>query len=243
MIKDILTDIVEHTHKLGIPLVKIEGTDTATGLEALAEDKSVVVQAAFKQPVADFQGTFGMPNLGKLDILLNIEEYKKDSKITVTSKDRNGVSTLDGIHFENAGGDFKNDYRFMSQEIVNDKLKKVTFKGANWDLEFQPTVASIARLKMQAAANAEENLFTAKTEDGDLKFEFGDHSTHAGAFVFQPSVENKLTRAWSWPVKQVIAILDLDGDKTIHFTNQGAAQITVDSGLVVYKYLLPAQTK
>jgi len=243
MIKDILTDIVEHTHKLGIPLVKIEGTDSATGLEALAEDKSVVVQAAFKQPVAEFTGTFGMPNLGKLDILLNIEEYKKDSKITVTKKDRNGVSTLDGLHFENAAGDFKNDYRFMAKEIVEDKLKKVTFKAPGWDLEFQPTIAGIARLKMQASANVEENLFTAKTENGDLKFEFGDHSTHAGAFVFHTDTGDKLTRAWSWPVKQVIAILDLAGDKTFHITNAGAAQITVDSGLVVYKYLLPAQTK
>ena len=132
----------------------------------------------------------------------------------------------------------------MSTALVNDKLKKVTFKEPTWDLEFEPTIAGIQRLKMQAQANSEEPLFTAKSENNDLMFYFGDHSTHAGNFVFHPSaVGNKLTRAWSFPVKQVISILDLVGDKKIHFSSQGAAMITVDSGIAVYKYILPAQTK
>jgi hypothetical protein len=29
------------------------------------------------------------------------------------------------IHFENASGDFKNDYRFMTTEVINEKLKTV----------------------------------------------------------------------------------------------------------------------
>jgi len=244
-IKDTLQDIVEHTYKLGnIDLVKIDGTDQETKLEALAEDKSVVVQARFKTPVAEFIDVFGMPNLSKLNTLLNLGAYKDDAKITVTSKkDANGDSVLDGIHFENKEGDFRNDYRFMTKELVSDKLKKVTFKEPAWDLEFEPTVAGIQRLKMQAQANAEENLFTAKTENSDLVLFFGDHSTHAGNFVFQPDAGNKLTRAWSWPIKQVISILDLVGDKKFYIANAGAAMITVDSGIAEYKYILPAQTK
>jgi hypothetical protein len=45
-----------------------------------------------------------------------------------------------GLHFENAAGDFKNDYRFMSQEIVNDKLKTVKMRSVTWNVEFEPTV-------------------------------------------------------------------------------------------------------
>jgi hypothetical protein len=148
-----------------------------------------------------------------------------------------------GLHFENKTGDFKNDYRFMVSEIVNDKLKTAKMKPLTWHVEFEPTVAAIQRLKMQAQANAEEPNFMAKTENGDLKFYFGDHSTHAGNFVFHPGTAGKLTRSWLWPVSQFIAIMNLTGDKTVRISDDGAAKITVDSGIAVYEYILPALSK
>jgi hypothetical protein len=181
-----------------------------------------------------------LPNLSKLKILLNLQEYREKARLSLTRKD-SGVA--DGINFENATGDFKNNYRFMATEIVNEKLKTVKFKGVTWHVEFEPTVAAIQRLKMQAQANAEEVNFQAKTENGDLKFSFGDHSTHSGNFVFHPGVTGTLKRVWSWPIKTVISILDLTGDKTFRISDDGAAQITVDSGLAVYNYILPAQSK
>ena len=131
----------------------------------------------------------------------------------------------------------------MAAEVANERIKTVKFKGANWGIEFEPSAAAIQRLKMQAQANAEENNFQAKTEDGDLKFYFGDHSTHAGNFVFQPDVKGTLKRAWSWPVKTVISILDLYGDKVMKISDDGAAMITVNSGLATYNFILPAQSK
>jgi hypothetical protein len=239
--RDHLLDLVSHTYDLGcIDLIKITGTDEATNISGLAEDRSVVVEGQFAGPVADFIGTFGMPNLGKLKTLLNLQEYREDAKLTIS---RNAGGDLDQLNFENKHGDFKNSYRFMATAIVNEKLKTVKFKGANWNIEFEPTNAAIQRLKMQAQANAEENTFQAKTEGSDLKFFFGDHSTHAGNFVFHPGVNGQLKRAWSWPVKTVISILDLHGDKTFKISDDGAAQITVNSGLAVYNYILPAQSK
>jgi hypothetical protein len=239
--KDHLLDLVEHTHDLGvIDLVKITGTDKQTDISGVAEDRSVVVEGKFTNPVADFIGNFGMPNLSKLKILLNLGEYKENAQLSLTRKD---TGAPDGINFVNATGDFKNNYRFMASEIVNEKLKTVKFKGVTWHIEFTPTVAAIQRLKMQASANAEEVNFKAKTDGKDLKFFFGDHSTHAGNFVFHPDVGGTLKREWSWPVKTVISILDLTGDKTFRISDDGAAQITVDSGLAVYNYILPAQSK
>ena len=239
--RDHLLDLVEHTHDLGvIDLVKITGTDKQTDISGVAEDRSVVVEGKFANPVADFIGNFGMPNLTKLKILLNLGEYKENAQLSLTRKD---TGAPDGINFVNSTGDFKNNYRFMASEIVNEKLKTVKFKGVTWHIEFTPTVASIQRLKMQAAANAEEVNFKAKTDGKDLKFFFGDHSTHAGNFVFHPDVGGTLKREWSWPVKTVISILDLTGDKTFRISDDGAAQITVDSGLAVYNYILPAQSK
>ena len=238
--KDYLQDIVQHTHSLGIiDLVKIVGSDSSTLIEAVGEERTVIVQAQFHNPVPEFIGTFGMPNLGKLNTILNIPEYRDDAKLTITKKEDSPT----GIHFENATGDFKNDYRFMSAEIVNDQLKTVKFKGVRWGVEIEPSVAAIQRLKFQAQANSGETTFIAKTENNNLVFYFGDHSSHAGNFVFAHDVAGTLSKAWSWPLSAVISILSLSGDKMIRFSDEGAVQITVDSGLAIYNYILPAQTK
>jgi len=239
--KDHLLDLVQHTFDLGcIDLIKVTGTDADTVINGVAEDKSVILEAHFANPVADFMGTFGMPNLGKLKTLLNLQEYREDAKLTIT---RRATGEPDGINFENKAGDFRNNYRFMASEIVNDKLKTLKFKGVNWHITFEPTVAAIQRLKMQAQANSEEPNFQVKTDNKNLKFFFGDHSTHSGNFVFQSDVTGTLKHSWSWPVAQVTSILGLTGDKTMKISDDGCMQITVDSGMAVYNYILPAQTK
>jgi len=242
--RDHLLDLVEHTFDPGvIDLVKITGTDQETVIDGLAEDRSVVIQGKFANPVADFVGTFGMPNLQKLKILLNIEEYREDAEITVKRQERNGDDVPVGLHFKNAAGDFKNDYRFMTAEIVGQKLKTAKFLGTSWNVEIEPTVAGIMRLKMQSQANSEEPTFQVKIENDDLKFYFGDHSTHAGEFVFHPGCGGSLKHTWSWPKSQVMSILDLTGDKVMRISDDGAMQITVDSGTAEYNYILPAQRK
>jgi hypothetical protein len=242
--KDILQDLVAHTHALGfIPLVKITSDDKETLIESMAEDRSVIISAKTKTPVQEFEGIFGMPNLNKLDIHLKCPEYKEKAKITVTVANRNGENIPTGLHFENEAGDFENDYRFMSTEIINEKLKSVKFKGATWNIEFEPSVTSIQKLKFQANAHSEEPVFQVKTDNGNLVFSFGDASTHAGEFVFQGNVSGKLKQSWAWPVVQVMSILNLAGDKTIKIADAGAMMITVDSGLAEYDYILPAQSK
>lgn len=242
--KDILQDLVAHTHSLGfIPLVKVTADNKETLIEAMAEDRSVIVSAKTKTPVAQFDGVFGMPNLNKLDLHLKCPEYKEGAQISVVMANRNGEDIPTGLHFENAAKDFKNDYRFMNTEIINEKLKSVKFKGAQWAIEFEPNVASIQRLKFQSAAHSEETVFQVSTDNDNLIFSFGDASTHAGSFVFQSGITGKLKQTWAWPVSQVQSILGLSGDITMKISDMGAMQITVDSGLVVYDYILPAQSK
>jgi hypothetical protein len=239
--KDHLLDLVQHTLDLGfIDLVKINGDDNTTVLSGIAQDKSVVVQGQFAGPVPEFIGTFGMPNLNKLKIILNLQEYKENAKLSISKR---SDGSPDGINFENAAGDFKNNYRFMAANIVNEQLRDVKFKGANWSVDFEPMAASIMRLKMQAQANAEETVFKTKTEDGHLKFMFGDHSSHAGEFVFQHDVGGQIKRQWAWPVVQIISILGLVGNKRMKISDDGVMQIIVDSGIAVYTYIIPAQSK
>ena len=244
--KDILQDMVAHTHSLGfLNLVKVTGDDQSTQIDSMAEDRSVILTANTKSPVNEFAATFGMPNLDKLALHLKNPEYQKNAKLSVEKATRNGEEVPTHIHFENEAGDFQNDYRFMNQEIINEKLKSVKFKGASWEVEIEPTIASIQRMKLQSAAHSEETVFTVKTENDNLVFYFGDHSTHAGQFVFQSDVKGTLDKNWAWPVAQVLQILKLgeSGKLTMAFSNDGALQITVDSGLATYKYILPAQQK
>ena len=243
---DILRDIVKHTHGLGfLDLVKIAGTSDETTIDSMAEDRSVILQGSFHKPQSEMVGTFGMPQLNKLDIHLKCPEYKDKAKISVLTGERNGASVPTGIHFENEKGDFKNDYRFMNAEIINEKLKTVKFKGVKWDVEIEPSVASVQRFNFQSIANTEHNSFVVRTEDGNLIFSFGDAASHGGEFVFANGVDGTLNKGWSWPVGQVLQILKLsDSAKvTLHFSNEGAMQVSVDSGLGKYQYIIPAQAQ
>ena len=243
---DILRDIVKHTHGLGfLDLVKVTGTSDETTIDSMAEDRSVILQGSFHKAQTEMDGTFGMPQLGKLDIHLKCPEYKDKAKISVLKGTRNGVDTPTGIHFENEKGDFKNDYRFMNAEIINEKLKTVKFKGVKWDVEIEPTVASVQRFNFQSIANTEHNSFVVRTEGNNLIFTFGDQASHGGEFVFAGDVKGILDKGWSWPVAQVLQILKLSDSAKVmlHFSNEGAMMVSVDSGLGKYQYIIPAQAQ
>jgi hypothetical protein len=241
---DFLKDLVQHTHALGIiDLVKITGDKNSTTIDALAEDRTVVISATTKNPVKEVSGTFGMPFLNKLDLHLKNPEYKEDAQVAVVWEERNGEDKPVSIHFENATGDFKNEYKLMGETLVNEKVKSTKFKGAVWQVEIEPSIVSIERMKLQAAVHSEENTFLVKTEGADLKVYFGDASTHEGSFVFQSGIKGKLKQAHQYPIKQFISILGLVGEKTIKFSDDGVILITIDSGISVYDYYILAQMK
>ena len=242
--KDILQDIVGHTHNLGfLNIVKITGDEKKTLIDSMADDRTVILYAETANPYPDMIGVFGMPQMNKLKYHLDCPEYREDAKIEVVKADRNGDTIPVGLHFENKAGDFKNDYRFMNTEIINEKLKTVKFRGVKWDVEIEPSVQAIQRFQFQASANNEHTTFLAKTENGNLKFTFGDQSSHGGEFIFATGVVGNLNKGWTWPVVSVLSILKIAdaNNAKISFSNEGAMQITLDSGLATYKYIIPAQ--
>jgi hypothetical protein len=242
--KDILQDIVSHTQNLGfLTTVKVTGTENKTQIFSMADDRSVIMEAETHNANSEMIGVFGMPQLNKLKYLLDGTEYKEGAKISITTAERNGETLPVGLHFENKDGDFKNDYRFMNSEIINEKMKTVKFRGVKWDVEVEPSVAAVQRFNFQAGANNEHPTFLARTDNGNLKFIFGDASTHGGEFIFAMGVTGKLDRGWTWPVTPILSILkiaDVNNTK-MSLSNEGAIQITLDSGLATYKYIIPAQ--
>jgi hypothetical protein len=242
--KDHLQDLIAHTNQMGfVDLIKVTGDSNETKINAIADDRTVIVSGKFKTPHASFIGTYGLPNLSKLRTILSFEDYETDAVVEMKTQERDGEQVPSYIHFATKKGDFVNDYRLMSQGIVEEKVKAVKFAGATWNVEFSPQVANIQRMKRQATANNEETTFVTKTEKGDLKVYFGDVSSHSGNFIFEPAVQGTLSKGWAWPVKQFLSIMDLQGDKKVYISDQGAMKITVDSGIAEYEYLLPAQQR
>ena len=127
--RDHLLDIVKNTYGLGIiDLVKVSGTDSETTIEALAEDRSVIVQAKLNGPVAEFIGTFGMPNLGKLNTILGIPEYKDNAKISITKQERNGEQVAVGLHFENASKSLHlPSVQYVMNQLLDQNQHKLSF--------------------------------------------------------------------------------------------------------------------
>ena len=237
--KNFLQDLVAHTHSLGVlPIIRVTATPESTSIDSVSEDRKIILNATTHTPIQGIDGVFGMPNLNKLDLHLKCPEYKENAVITLSKDIRDGKEIPVGIHFQNESGDFQNDYRFMSRQILDIKMKAAQFLGTTWDVEFSPTQTNITRFKYQSAAHTEETMFQVSSQNDNLIFSFGDLNTHAGNFVFQAGINGKLKNTWSWPKSEVISVLNLDGDKTVRISDLGALQITVDSGITVYNYTL-----
>lgn len=239
--KEILQDVVAHTHAIGFPLLKFTANPDETKIDTMAEDRSVIMTAVTKQSVNEFEGVFGMSNLDKLSYHLKNPEYRKDAKLEIVTTERNGEQVPTYIHFENSTGDFQNDYRFMNRTIIEERLRTVTFRGADWDVVFTPTEAAINRMRLMNKAQSEEDIFTVKVVDDDLVFYFGDTSSHTGSFVFQPKVGGTLKGDLRWPVSRVLSILGLEGKIGMSISSMGAMKISVETDIAMYEYILPAQ--
>lgn len=243
--QDLLKDIVSHTFSLGLlDIVKVTGSSTKTSIDSMSDNRTVVMFGETHTPYPEIEGVFGMPQLNKLKYYLDCPEYKEDATIDVIKLTKDNETIPVGLHFENKDKDFKNDYRFMNSAIITEKLKPVTFKGVKWNVELNPTVQSIQRFQYQAGANTEHDTFIARTDGDKLKFTFGNSSTHGGEFIFATGLTGKLTKEWPWPVAPILAILKIADVNNTQFSisDSGALQITLDSGIAMYKYIIPAKT-
>ena len=245
--RDILLDIVKHTHSLGfIQSVKIDGNDgSQTNIEAMDDDRSVVLQGKLHNPVTDLSGVIGLGKLGVLSGYLNFDGYTdKGSSIKVIKKKRNDQEVAEELEFVSPKG-YNANYRFMISQLIEEKLKTVKFKGVNWDLTIQPTQQNLKDLNYFAGVmSGFEPTFVAKTDGDTLKFYIGDGSSDRVEIPIASNVSAKINKGWSWPLAQTLSILKLSNTSqaSISFSEQGAMKITIDSGIGQYDYILPART-
>jgi len=99
---NILKEIVNYTMAVDLDLVRISGTKDQTLMQSVSADKNIVLEARFNQPVPEFSSVLGLPNLGRLNVILNIPEYREDPQVTLNS---NSANILESISILSLAGD------------------------------------------------------------------------------------------------------------------------------------------
>jgi len=245
-LKDVVSDVIKHTAIGFIDHVKITGSDSETLIDAMDGDRTVILKGKLHMPVSQFSGEFGFGNLGFLKGLLNLSNYKQDgAKVDVVSRQKNGVDILDHLLFQDANGN-TDRYRVMGKEIIDQVLQTVKFKGAKWDVTVAPTKQKVSELQSVASIyGGIEPNFNLKIEDKNLVITIGSQTGNfAGKRVFATGITGDYKGSHQWPLSKVLTILNLgmSGTCSMSASSIGALQISVDSGIGKYDFILPALT-
>ena len=247
MIKDIFKDVLRHSHALGfIEMVKISGDESSTTIEAMDADKTVILKGKLHNPVADFiDQTVGLSRMSVLDGYLKFPGFgDENAKVNIETQSRNGEDIPVEISFESAEG-HSGSYRFMLADVINQQLKTVKMKEIPWDVTIVPTQKNLKDLGyFNGVLGGFEPVFSPTTENGALYFNIGEGAGDKGKLPINNNVDGDLSGNWKWEIDKALSILRLSDSAncTVSFSNAGAMQIVIDSGLGEYTYILPAKS-
>lgn len=246
-VKNVLKDILKHTHGLGIfEMVKITGTTDITEVETVDADKTVIFKGHTVNPVPDFvDSTIGLSRMGVLNGYLNYPGFEDEqATIRVVQQERNGETVPVELEFVSADGNNAN-YRFMLADVVNQQMKSITFKGANFEINIVPSAKNLKDLNyFNSILGAYEATFSPKTNGASLVFHIGDGVSDRAKVTISNDVDGVISRDWQWPLDIVLKILRLSDTSNcvLSINNQGLMQIKIMSGLGEYTYLLPTKS-
>ena len=245
-IKDTLKDVLKHTHNLGIfEMVKVTGTAEQTAIETVDADKTVIFKGVTVNPVPDFvDATVGLSRMNVLDGYLKYPDFDDaDATVQVIKQNRNDVDVPTEVEFISQAGTDAH-YRFMLADVVNQQLKEIKFKGAEFDVNIVPSAKNLKDLGyFNGVLSQFESTFSPRTEDGKLYFYIGDAGGDRTKIQIAEAVEGDMNHEFHWPLDIVLRILRL-GDNAncvLSINQKGLLQIIVDSGIGTYTYLLPAK--
>jgi len=246
-IKDILKDVLKHTHGLGIfVMVKITGDVEKATIETVDADKTVIFKGETHQPYPDFvDSTVGLSRMGVLQGYLQYPGFDGEgSTVAVKTQERNEETVPVEVEFTSADGNDAH-YRFMLSDVINQQLKAIKFKGAEFDLNIVPTDKNLKDMAyFNSVLGSFEANFSPKTNGKELYFHIGDGVSDRTKILISNDIDGSITGDWRWPLDIVLKILRLGdtGNCVLSINDQGLLQIIVDSGIAKYTYLLPARS-
>lgn len=243
--REVLLDIIKHTGALGfLNEVKIVGTESTTTIESIDEKRTVVLKSKLLKPIPEFIGEFGIAKLSRLKSLLDHPNFKDTgATIEVIHRKRDEIENIGGFKFTDAHGQTAS-YVAMSADNIP---AQPTFGGTNWDIVCEATKAKIQEFASFSSIINDEPLFTARVEDNNLVFYFGnvESSMDNIKMIFENEVTGSLPNNLYWIVGHVMPILKVGAEETpvISISGRGAIKISLTTPFAVYDYYLPAKSR
>jgi hypothetical protein len=249
-VRSIIKDLVSYSVPLNFTTIRVTSDKTKTLFEAVDEDRRVIMKATSKEPVAEFDGVFGMPNLKILKGY--IEAFDK----MIDASDKNAKKVSIDIQKNNTDNpNLPTDIQFkipsVSTAIYRLQLmnlpSQLSLKSTpSWDAEIvQPSRSKISEFAAFASILSDiEKNFSVKTNNEELlKFNIGNEnsSTDKVSFVFADGVKKTVNPQLFWRCNDFLSIMNLSSAAAtvVKISNLGVIQISVDTGLINYDFLLP----
>lgn len=246
--KEIFEDLLAHTHGLGcIEMVKIVGDDQQTRIEAISPSRSVVMTGTLKQTNPLLEGVTGLARMAVLHGYLRFPAFQdSNSTVNVVREARGDNNEISAVRLEfSAPGGHHSVYRFMGGETAESQIKVPPFKGVTWDVTLEPSDGNVKDLSYFGnILGAYDPTFVPVTQNNKLTFKVGSSNGDQSQVPFAHNVSGALTGRWCWPLSETLSILKLGISAqqcTMSFSEQGALQITVETELTTYQYILPAR--
>jgi hypothetical protein len=234
----VLKDVVKKIGGLGfIDTIKVSGTADATKIEAVDNDKTVIIKAKLNITQDSLAGEFGVSSLPLLQGLLNFTSYQTDTAtFNVKRRDVSGKTVPEEFEFRDENG-LGSNFRLMSGNLVPEQPLVADIK---WDVSFVPSKSKIQEFASLAGLYSQfDQFFSVKTKDGNVVLSIG------ASMVFASEIDGELKGELLWPISQFLGILKMaDGnDFSVNITSKGAMQIAVQTEHAEYQYILPARRR
>ena len=247
--KDALLDLIAHISAIGDkePIIKVTGNETRTEFFYVLDKQGGIVSGTFDNPIVDFVGVFGIRNLSLWKGVLSLKGFENDAAISVVKNKENEPIS---VQIANTAGHPISTLRLMTKTRVEEEVKTVVFKGANWAYECpeidDASVETLGKFMSVFRETEKENngcfLMEFSSANGQIIAHIGDQTTHSAEFRLFDGQGETITKK-TYAANNIFAILKTSGTKKLRLSNQGMMEITVSSMFATYRYLLPANMK
>lgn len=239
MLKDIMLDVAKNIAGLGsLQEILVEQKDNSTKFTAYDQDSSLNVLAHSKNKVVEFPDSFGLFNLS---FFVGLTELYRGDDGTVTTG-TNSKNDIDRLIFSNKDNN-KDEYRLTPVNLM--KTTSRNFNGTAWDVVVQPAANKIGEFSQRAGlySNIDPNVILS-TDKGKLVFTFGGTGGggHIGKFAFADTTQ-VLKRSVTLPISSLLIALKVASQGTpVLSISEKVSQVSFDSGVISYEYLVPSQS-
>jgi hypothetical protein len=242
MHKEALKDLIKHTSPF-YDVVKVYNDNGKTKFLSSDDGNTILMSGSFNNYHKELDNaSVGINRMPTLKGMLNFGLFNEQgSSYNLVMEGKDGVDKLAEIHFESPYG-HKSTYRFMGSRVVDSQLKTHTFKGAQWDVSFRPTLKLVSELSHFAAIlGGNDCKFVASTLNGKLAFNVGSHGNDRATIPICDTT-GVLKKNWSWGLLKFISVLKLADDEacTVHISNQAVMMIEIESKYASYQFILPS---